>query len=44
MLCGCGMLINLTALCVGEVLFVCVQKFTLFFLNMVITTAIKFYM
>ena len=47
--CCVGVVCLLTSLhCVGEVqyssLFVCVQKFTLFFLNMVITTAIKFYM
>ena len=47
MLCGCGMLINLAALCVGEVTVVCLCVFKnlrFFFLNMVITTAIKFYM
>ena len=47
MLCGCGMLIKTRcAMCRRgySSLFVCVQKFTLFFLNIVITTAIKFYM
>ena len=48
MLCGCRMFINLAALCIGEVMvsvgvFVCSKIFS-FFLNIVITTAIKFYM